>query len=235
MIKYKHRNTGDIAELKGQTFFIVDGPHIKGYIPTRCIENSNDWVKITSQDNIKKDYEILTINEWIIYSVKRLSDGVVFSIGDIVDGLGHFDKRLRIDYMLQIDNSIRFYNSGVYFQDLKTIKHAPKPLFTTEDGKEIFEGDRFWSICIDKERYTEQYGKPTVHTLDMFCDYIEARSSGILWFSTREAAEEYIVLNKPCLSVKEVREELSKNHSVFRGYNGSKFINQLKDLVKSKL
>jgi hypothetical protein len=66
-----------------------------------------------------------------------------------------------------------------------------KPLFTTEDGVEIFEGD-VWHL-IDPDYWRIWSGNHSTVNPDR-----------IKYFSTRQAAEEYILMNKPCLSLKEV-------------------------------
>jgi len=76
----------------------------------------------------------------------------------------------------------------------------PKPaLFTTEDGVEIkqgYDGD-LWRVFITNHSY--DMWKP--YNLGM-PQYIDSKSEK--YFSTESAAQEYITLNKPCLSVNDV-------------------------------
>lgn len=67
-----------------------------------------------------------------------------------------------------------------------------RPLFTTEDGVEVFEDDEYYEVLPD---------------FNMFNDKARnAAPSGYLKFSTQQAAENYIVENKPGINLKEVKE-----------------------------
>jgi hypothetical protein len=111
-----------------------------------------------------------------------------------------------------------------YHVNLNTLKHVEK-LFTTEDGVDIYEGDSFYFV-------TESFVivRTTVLTLK--------NSNNI--FSTRKAAEEYILRNKPSLSINEVLDFLEGNPKVGKGahwkYNktSEKVIEGLKSLIKNK-
>lgn len=52
-----------------------------------------------------------------------------------------------------------------------------------------------------------------------------------LTFFSKEKAEEYIVMNKPCLSIV----DLQKKFDIFTSYDNTMKIISLKKLVKSKL
>ncbi len=97
-MKYKHKITGEEATLL-EDYYQVDGD----VVPKRFIEDSCDWEKL-----VEKDYEIIRYgdekgNLWDngeciasylgdgkthIFSVKRLSDGEVFTVDDIARTIG---------------------------------------------------------------------------------------------------------------------------------------------------
>ena len=93
------------------------------------------------------------------------------------------------------------YGIRVFFEDkpknyhvsLNSIHHIKKPLFTTEDGVDIFKNTKFWYIdnFIIKTYITREFSE------------IE---SSYKKFSTKEKAEEYILLNKPCICLKDLIE-----------------------------
>lgn len=62
----------------------------------------------------------------------------------------------------------------------------------------------------------------------------EARKNGVLWFSTKEAAEEYILMNKPCLSIQEIV-DMEKWIRKDDSFSGSRMVSTFKTMVKSKL
>ena len=134
----------------------------------------------------------------IINSVKRLSDGEIFTIGDkvqdsLTDELTNF-KVQTITYFYPGDKIICQAESGTTMP-LTTIRKVETPLFTTEDGVDIFEGDTIFGVNVDWK---------------VFSHYIDLQNKVKSWgikptFSTKEKAEEYILLNKPCLTINDVR------------------------------
>lgn len=159
----------------------------------------------TLQQLLDRPFRGPFIGGFVIESVKRLSDGEVFTVGEEVDDWG--TKRVITGF----SNETGWVTIPVVFDsygktDLTGIKKVKKPLFTTEDGVEKFEGDLFVPVNVsvdDADNYTirglNSEAKPYNTKIQE-----EARKNGVLWFSTKEAAEEYILMNKPCLSVKEV-------------------------------
>lgn len=84
-------------------------------------------------------------SDWDIYSVKRLSDGEVFTIGDKINaGIDKCNSILsfRIDDSEQVIIDVKL---GSYY--LSDLEHIDTPIFTTEDGVDIYEGDKFWYIA----------------------------------------------------------------------------------------
>jgi len=117
-----------------------------------------------------------------INSVKRLSDGEIFTIGDNTK-YGCIDKfYIKNNYLL---STTVLESNGRYLKYLEKIK---QPLFTTEDGVDIFNPTLLWRVS-KSSFYFNKYG-----------DYmIQKGSCAYLCFSTKEKAEEYILMNKPFL------------------------------------
>jgi hypothetical protein len=95
-----------------------------------------------------------------------------------------------------------------------------KPLFTTEDGVDIFEDDDCYIIHNWFPLKTKAFSNDCGNT----------KTAYKFVFSTKEAAEEYILMNKPCLSINDV---LSMNQWNLTETKTST-TNKLKKLVKSK-
>jgi hypothetical protein len=233
------------------------------FIPFKIVKQYSEfWEEV-----IEKDYEILSFYQesnvhgryiyfkshenwkyiekqnYKIHSVKRLFDGEIFTIGDILSEKSftsssrHF---LTEDYpydnlitkigivknhqgevagyiksqngKLMFSASNRYGNYNVSLEDAKKYK---KPLFTTEDGVDIFEGDTIFGVNIDWK---------------VFSHYTDLQNKVKSWgikpiFSTKKAAEEYIIMNKPCLSI----------NDLLKDYLFSSSLDDLKKLVKSKL
>lgn len=163
-----------------------------------------------------------------IHSVKRLSDGEVFTVGDEVMA-GDFISPNQ-GYKNIINTKITsFYEQsrGMWLRtaggtwNIKEVVKSKRPLFTTEDGKERFVGDEIWVVRpslnygIDFYKLWEGFAHNGLHKI----------------FSTKEAAEEYVLMNKPCLSVKDVANHLQwqiDSYNVIGQFG-------LKELAKSKM
>ena len=222
MKQYKHKNTGDIAIMStnNSSFYICDGLNIH----TRIIENSNDW-----QEIVEKDYEVLSFiadtglirfratdnlfqaegdvrrkntteeyllleKNWIIHSVKRLSDGEVFTVGDLCKVKNTTTKDNIISFAVNPKGlSAHSRNFTQYINNIEKVKQA---LFTTEDGVDIFKGDNITSVNLDSLKI---YATTHINTGESL------NYGNYKHFSTKEAAEEYILLNKPCLSINDIK------------------------------
>jgi len=261
MIKYKHKISGEIAEEspRFKNFYLVNHGHS---LHKRFIENSNDWQKVEELDYeilsysgtrsnvvIKNSHPNFKLMEFdfkckkestvFIYSVKRLSDGEVFTIGDLIDFRNFGNKgpqpieKFETDYF--DNNYISAYNSA-YGLGLILWKKIPKktPLFTTEDGVEIFEGDNYSFIWLynpatNQSTYTSYTFKAKL--LEENC----AWSVNAKYFSTKEKAEEYVLLNKPCLSIMEVAPIFGQMHLDNSPDVLTRNLAKLKSLVQAKL
>ena len=262
--------------------------------------HSEFWEKV-----VEKDYEILCIkhkenkcfyrnsidlrnlNFYDIHSVKRLSDGKVFNIGEnATTALNNYGPITAFEI-----NCNRMYirtngsSKGTFSCNIKDLK-VFKKLFTTEDGVDIFEGDLYhavtkknnkmlinlnaekeapnfppiWSmkdfICFSYRKKAQEYIDnheilfSTADGVDIFegdkyhsvilynlqykgwfkaqkinkSKYTDAKSCIV--FSTKKEAKQYILMNKPCLSLKDVGNIIS-----FESY----YLKEIKLLVKKKL
>ena len=124
------------------------------------------------------------------------------------------EKLYRQFLLLNNDKPIGSYISIEDVVNLFLSKEKPKPLFTTNDGVEIFEGGNCWIVEDDKE--SEPFEWRDVCNGGMYGHQI--------YFSTKEKAEEYILLNKPLLSVSDI----CKLTSVY----GKPMVNFEKDVIR---
>ena len=243
MIKYKHKISGEIAEEspRFKNFYLVNHGHS---LHKRFIENSNDWQKVEELDyeiislkltggeiltfkdgkcihrtdnenpditfNLNRCLSTLSSRE-SINSVKRKSDGEVFTIGDVIANMCDSEQKISELYINK-DGKMCVYTSTTCRFTIQNIKKVKTPLFTTEDGVVIFEGDKYYFIN-NGFNAVKSFGED----LGVF---MSAKT-----FSTKEKAEEYILLNKPCLSFTDVVKDLRDMVSVMR----------IKELAKSRL
>jgi len=117
------------------------------------------------------------------------------------------------------------YDYALYFSNEKKAQQyikENKPLFTTEDGVDIFEGDKVYGVEVInnfKLLIVENCIMKTTHN-PKHCIYL----------STKEKAEEYILMNNPCLSINDV---LSVSYPSIK--NRVITVRKLQKLINSKL
>lgn len=85
------------------------------------------------------------------------------------------------------------------FQSVETEPEAVAPLFVTDDGVGIPQGyeGRLWRVFVTNTSF--EMWKPYEMGMPRYINSKEEK-----YFSTEQAAQEYILMNKPCLSVNEV-------------------------------
>lgn len=216
----------DYLGMSGEIFIRTSGDEFKTTISQR-------W-------NTVKESALIH-NKAKIHSVKRISDGVVFSVGDEVDST--WGKQIITDFEIYKDVSM-IVGFKTCKNPLEKIRKLPErtKLFTTEDGVDVFEGGEYWYL-------------PTTRAADSFkpykCTYAskgEATPMTWLYFSTEEKAKEYITLNKPVLSLNDIlevwysgedikRQHLSHSSVFYRDSvkNEHPLFKRFEKLAKSKL
>lgn len=159
-----------------------------------------------------------------IHSVKRLSDGKIFTISDnLTEGiikqftLSNYNDGIYADTEKKHESGCSGY-IGLPLEKWRKIKN---PLFTTEDGVDIYEGDKYWFVNLD------------VFQTQNITAFINIKlKEECKRFSTKEKAEEYIIMNKPCLSINDIRNY--KHNTTISGMPCHS-LETFKELVKTKL
>src|SRR5690606_35481836 len=109
---------------------------------------------------------------------------------------------------------------------INRIEKVNDPVFITEDGVDMFDCDKYYYVIEDK-----------VYSNTVNATYFECSNApnGNKRFSTREKAEEYILYNKPCLSIKDIEDISSPFYAAHSNLTHKYNIKYLVELVKSKL
>ena len=221
--KFKHKITNKIIKIGGKTGLSCQTMIGNSNLILGDIIKGDDWEEV-----VEKDYQILSLarfcsikptitdvsdygDEYIeamlkcdkarIHSIKRKSDGEIFTINDNTNYGIIKNIHVNGNTFCIMTKDFTVYNS------VKTILKVKQLLFTTEDGVDIFEGDNLYSIDdrfnIKKHRlFNARYDDKTLLNNRVFFN------SEYKHFSTKEKAEEYILMNKPCLSYGEIQEYL---------------------------
>lgn len=163
-----------------------------------------------------------------IHSVRRLFDGEVFSLNDK-------QGNLTITNFIIKDGKMYAHFAPAADRDLplsdlkKPEKVVPQPLFCTNDGKANFAGDDYWKVW-DNFTYTKYQSSIGA---DYNFSYIRTT------FSTEEKAKNFVLMNKPVLSVNECLSFLKTNFLRLQDglpVNEHWFeVDKLKELAKSKI
>jgi len=234
----------EFCEYVGLRVGEITGAGIKQHIALLA----EDFKSSHSTEIEKKEFEIVKygVNQYsnhdpepdceelgcTIYSIKRLSDGQIFSIGDKVTHRLAPHKTLEIVRFSIFEKTLlrvhHDYN-GVDYSSINNLTKLPQrvSLFTTEDGFDIYEGDTSYIVETDLWCIVEDKGSKISSTTFWNC-----RKA----FMSKSSAEEYLLMNKPCLSVKEVFElQLPQSYNSSFGGFFSLSETKLKELAKSKL
>lgn len=157
-----------------------------------------------------------------IHSVRRLSDNEVFTVGDEVKTSEHGDRWVIKKIGISEGNGDLYFES-VYgiCTFLKGAIKQKQPLFRSENGIDIYEGDSVsavnsaWAHLISYNVNREEY---------------ENRKDHCKFFSTPTQAKQYILYNKPCLSLNDIITIKESN-----GYLGDGLIRHLTELANEKV
>lgn len=186
-----------------------------GDIKFAFLQGNGNYV-ITSYMFYGKDYkygstlERCLATDWTIQSVKRLSDGEIFSIGDKCHlnngngcrnpiskfeirnnnyGLEKYRNRDRVVVFLET------FSGKIWGPlELDSLVHSKEPLFTTEDGVDIIDDNQLVYL-VHKESMAIHNNYSRV-ILSFISDY--------LVFSTEDSRKSYISNNKPQYSKKDM-------------------------------
>jgi len=188
------------------------------------------------EEVIEKDYEILSVNPtdihdgykdkskivlwgvcnkdlkyWNIHSVKRLSDGEIFTIGNNVKIIKSTNPCCEQGIITDF---------SCWLNDINNLEKIKQPLFTTEDNVDIFEGNTYYKVVNE--------------TFQLFIMENASKGESLKSkvFSTKKKAEEYILMNKPCLSINDLKSLPLESETL---YKRNCRIEKLKELVKTKL
>jgi len=135
------------------------------------------------------------------------SEGEMFHIGDTIpyNKICEFELRNNVLRIWHCDPSFstpmkegpsKQPGNCFWIENINSIKKFKQPLFTTEDGVDIFEGDTVHMV----DRFDYSITDGIVNNKDFGCNKTR--------FSSKENAEDYVVLNKPCLTYGDIQEFL---------------------------
>jgi hypothetical protein len=172
-----------------------------------------------------------------IYSVVRLVDKVTFTLGDLTKSKywGKHTKSSPIERFLIRGNALKVVIDSDELS-LASLMPPKDPLFITEDGVKIRENKngifQYWSLKLDNWKISN-----APHILDS-SNIIPTTAEDLLRccnelrFSTRESAEEYILMNVKKLSIKDLLELNTSSSDDYLHIEMRKVRDRVKKLLK---
>lgn len=189
----------------------------------QSVSNGKDWKIVSLADTWNNGYTVYPFtsipkdgDRFKIHSVKRLSDNEVFTMNQItnkgqITGI-HIGRENELYFTCKKDHNTD------YEVTINQLQKAKPIIFTTHDNVSMYEGQNYWRV-LDFNKW-------------LITNPSYVRGSNELYFSTEEAANEYILLNKPCLSVNDVNAYY--NH-LFNVKHDNMFMEGLKNCAQSKI
>ena len=207
---YRHRKSGELAYYKDGIF-----------------KQGNCSVEIGVEPSSEFWNEILFITE----------DGVEMFEGGVYYVPQRKDKKydgllsiIAVSDMVYNSETKRFASKQKVLEFIKDFNK--EAILTTFDGVELFDQDIYYFIWLNRPAHGQEINKiykKIVRPLEEDVSW----SSNAVFFSTEESAEEYILMNKPILSLNDL---LSVWYSAneFHVYEKSPLFKNFKDLAKNK-
>lgn len=144
-------------------------------------------------------------NQWEIYSIKRMGDGEIFTIGDTVnDTQSPFSGKIKT-FAWKGEHKVTYRLSGShgFHVNLQNAEHLY--YIETEDGEVKYEGDRCYFVKIIGDKYI----KGTKMNLNSEEDY-----SNYKFFAHKESRDDYYEGNINKYSMDEIRSAFNKCFSM---------------------
>lgn len=168
-------------------------------------------------------------SDYETFSVRRLSDGEVFSLNDkvrYVAGPCNYDYFIICDFFIKKDGGILArdsFQTAEFIQDIAKLKQL---LFTTEDGVAYYEGEWKDIYGIHTKDGNNSVGAWAIDGHPQYYEGLRAHYEHL--FSTKEKAEEWVQWQKPMFSLQEIKE-------IGNVDDGNPFFQKLIQKAKDKL
>lgn len=148
--------------------------------------------------------ELLNLNRVEIHQVKRTSDNEVFTVGDKVEykQKSSYGSWIIDNFFVRRDKKLLARNqNNIICEYIDDISKVQEPLFTTEDGYDVYEGEKCYVVCTSNELSFVPYNvfntKPFLNDNDF------------VHFKKKENAEKWIEDNKPQYSKKDIQDAIN--------------------------
>lgn len=204
---FKHRKTGEIAYYKDGIFKSGNCSIEIGREPSSDIWEEEKYELLSWIDKKGNVYEnrepvasILGNNSFYITSIKRLSDGEIFTVGDKAK-TSKFGTTGTISQISTEGGSLYFSSEecvwGAYLESMI------KPVLITVDGVDLYKGDYYWFFWTKNPARGQEINKIykyKVVPLDSETNW----SENAMFFSSEIAAKNYLRDNEKKYSLNDI-------------------------------
>jgi len=240
MKQYKHKITGDVVNHSGEYYsngvhtipalFVEksnDWEEIKPEYP-KILAFKNHLGDIATFNPQNKKYLYKSGNGKNLKMMLKYCQGGIYQVATSPTDIWTIGDRVKykqtsvVSVVFTIDNF--FYdprknrilarsNDGIV-EDATTIELVKNPLFTTEDQVQIYELDEVYYVRIT---IPNKYSKDVINTV---CRYNwltngeRSTTDNYKWFSTKEAGERYVELNKLRYSIQQIEDAIKESRGV---------------------
>ena len=186
-------------EVKEKTYKILEFGFKNGH--NRRLNDKGFYTRVDQQEERGLDLDVLlaglSSTGYYIFSVERLLDGKVFSIGDkVYETITNKKDSWTIKEFSLKDE--RCFSCGI---NIENFEHKKEPLFITEDGFEVIETTPLYAVLLDIRISRADWYNPKM------VEYREGQSinfQNYKWFKSEENAKNWIKENKPQYSEKQI-------------------------------
>lgn len=187
---------------------------------------NNELPKAEPTPTNVKEEKLFKVNEKVNIPVAVWDDEkklvVTKKIEGVLNSANYWRNYFEVEFFNPEDGQPKKRIFGIgQIEKIPTQPKEEKPvLFITEDGQPAYIGCRYWLLCVLSEDW------PINETI--MRQELATPPSYFKYFSTKEAAETYVLNNKPCLSINDIKEACDAN----KFYNRQALINFLTKKIK---
>lgn len=199
-----------------------------GSVPKGTVSRIKEYVD--GDSNHEAILEHLIDNPfWQINSVKRISDGMSFSLGDMVSNPGKPPFKL---FQIRLDDGEIIFtakNGGICPDSSKC--NVSTILLETMDGVKKSEGDIVIGVILDDDLISYQLIEPFELRKENLDLLVEKK---VFLFSTIEKVEEFLALKLRILSLEDVSNFYKSSTSRSKGTRGEELFSFVKKRINGK-
>lgn len=161
-------------------------------------------------EEVKDEFKTINFNtDGTMNTILRLSDMHHFSVGDwIYPGKYAQEPNIIIGFEYCLNGEFRVRGSNCYVPLSYIIPTKDEAKQYTVDGVKLYSWDKVWGVSTKFKKVFVKYGReedgiPVYEVLKEFY-------KNVRWFVSMEEAEDYIVMNKPCLAIVDIYDAFPK-------------------------